>query len=284
MIPKIVYTFWDGDMSVYEQACLQNVKEMNPGFEVVLLSSDSVENKPTNYDELPVQFKSDWARVEAVERTGGVWIDMACIMLKPLEAWIDFDSDIFHGFEVPFDCAVIENWAFAAPVGCPLVKQWKKEHKQAIEKGFERYNHENDIPPCLEDHLPYLTCHQALHIASQKTPEKKYKIMNSIDEGMPYDIISKCDWNNLRFVDILKREKNLDSIFIKLNGSMRKSLHDVGVRKMNTHEKSHKDRYSHVEQVLNIRIGQDWGLNIWITLLILICVTVLAVWYKRYSR
>jgi len=71
MIPKIVYTFWDGEMDVYERACLQNLRDTNPDFDVVLLSSDNVENKPINYDELSRQAKSDWARVEAVERTGG---------------------------------------------------------------------------------------------------------------------------------------------------------------------------------------------------------------------
>ena len=283
MIPKIVYTFWDGEMGVYERACLQNLKEMNPSFEVVLLSSESIKNKPTNYDELSIQAKSDWARVEAVERKGGVWVDMACIMLKPLEAWVDFNSDMFHGFEVPFGCSVIESWAFAAPADCPIVRQWKSELKQAIEKGFETYNHENDIPPCLKDRLPYLTVHHALHIAWQKVSDKKHNIRSSTDEGMPYHLISKNNWNYLQFVNSLKRESHLDDIFIKVNGNMRKFIKVAGIREMNAREKSQKHRYSHVERVLNIRIGRGW--NTWIALfLILILLLITALNRKRIYK
>ena len=274
MIPKIVYTFWDGEMDVYERACLQNLRDTNPDFDVVLLSSDNVENKPINYDELSRQAKSDWARVEAVERTGGVWIDMACIMLKPIEAWVDFDSDMFHGFEVPFACPVIESWAFAAPMDCPIVRQWKSELKRAVERGFETYNRENDIPSCLKDRLPYLTVHQALHVAWHKIPDKKHTIRRSTDEGMPYHIISKHNWNYVHFVDELTRESHLDDIFIKVNGNMRKAIKIAGVREMNAHEKSHKDRYSHVERVLNIRIGRDW--NTWIILFVVLILLIIA--------
>ena len=121
MIPKIIYVFWEGNMNVFIRACFNNIKRMNPGFEVKLLTSESIDQKPKNFDDLKVQHKSDWARIEAIAKTGGVWIDISSIVLKPFDSWIDFDSDTFHGFEVPFGCDVIENWAFAAPKGCPLI-------------------------------------------------------------------------------------------------------------------------------------------------------------------
>ena len=144
---------------------------MNPKFKVILLSSKSISDKPMNYEKLSGKL-SLIGHADAVSKTGGVWIDISCIVLKPFESWIDFDSDTFYAFEVPFGCDVIESWAFAATKNCPLVHAWKNEFKQAIEKGFEIYNNENDAPKCLKSWLPYLTIHQALHIAREKISPK----------------------------------------------------------------------------------------------------------------
>lgn len=255
MIPKIIYVFWEGKLNTFTNACFANIKSMNPDCKVILLSSKSVNNKPMNYDKLSVQAKSDWARVDAVSKTGGVWIDIGCIVLKPFDSWIDFNSTVFHAFEVPFGCNVIESWAFAAPKDCPLVNRWKNEFKQAIEKGFEIYNKENDKPQCLKSWLPYLTIHQALHIARKKVPHKHLKIMKSTSENMPFYEVSRCKWDNVCFVNTLKNAKQLNSIFIKLTGSMNTAVNKVGIRRMNMIELLRKNKYSHVERVLGIRIG-----------------------------
>lgn len=254
-IPKIIYVFWDGKMNTFVSSCFENIQRMNPKFKVILLSSKSISDKPINYEKLSVQAKSDWARVDAVSKTGGVWIDISCIVLKPFESWIDFDSDTFHAFEVPFGCDVIESWAFAAPKNCPLVHAWKNEFKQAIEKGFEIYNNENDAPKCLKSWLPYLTIHQALHIAREKISHKNLKILKSTATNMPFYEVSKCKWDNSCFVNTLKNAPKLDSIFIKLTGSMNIAINKVGVRRMNIIELLRKKKYSHVERVLGIRIG-----------------------------
>ena len=250
MIPRIIYVFWDGDMDVFTRACFENIKRMNPSCKVVLLSSDTIENKPKNYDTLKTQAKSDWARVEYISKTGGVWIDIHCVVLKPFESWVDFTSDAFHGFYIPFDCDVIESWAFAAPKNCPLVTQWKNEFKNAIELGFETYNQENEIPDCLKGELPYLTIHQALHVARKKVPDKKLKIMSSTEKHMPYHLISEYKWNSERFVNMLMKADVLDSIFIKLNGGIRGPINILNLQ-------PNASPTSHFERVLHVRVGPN---------------------------
>lgn len=269
MIPRIIYVFWDGDMGLFTRACFENIKRMNPTCEVVLLSSETIKNKPRNYDTLSVQHKSDWARVEAICETGGVWIDINCIVLKPFESWVDFSSDAFHGFKIPFDCDLIENWAFAAPRGCPLVKQWKDEFRLAIEIGFKTYNKENEKPVCLNGWLPYLTQHQALHIARKKVPDKKLKIMSSTEKHMPYHTVSECHWNNKSFVNVLKNEKNLgDTIFLKINGNMYRTMIEEGIDPCDTPN-------SHVERILGVCIGTRKNIILIFVLLFLVSSTFL---------
>ena len=90
MIPKIIYVFWEGEITVLVKACFNNIKRMNPGFEVKLLTSESIGQKPKNYDNFDkVQHKSDWARIEAISKTGGVWIDISSIVLKPFDGSLD---------------------------------------------------------------------------------------------------------------------------------------------------------------------------------------------------
>ena len=270
MIPKIIYVFWEGDMDIFIIACFDNIKRMNPGFEVKVLTSESIDKKPKNFDDLKVQHKSDWARIEAITKTGGVWIDISCIVLKPFDSWIDFDSDTFYGFEVPFGCDVIENWAFAAPKGCPLIAAWKNEFKKAFDIGFKTYNKENDKPDCLKSWLPYLTMHQALHIARTKVSDKKLKIMKSGDKNMPFHLISQCGWDGECFIQKVKSKKNLEDIFLKLNGSLTKQLSNKRVRKMNFIEKLFIQKFSHIERTLMIRIGKNTKFYHYVILYIII--------------
>lgn len=258
MIPRIIYVFWEGEMNVFIRACLDNIIRLNPGFDVKFLTSDSVEKKPKNYENLSVQHKSDWARIEAISKTGGVWIDMSCIVFKPFESWINFDSDTFHGFEVPWgDDKIVENWAFAAPKGCPLIEVWKAEVKKSIEMGFELYNETNDKPDSLTKYLPYLTMHQAFYVAMSKINYKNVKILKSTDEKMPFHLITQCGWESDCIIEKLRSAKNFDSIFIKLIGGHTNDLVKQGVRKMNFIEVLFRHKFSHVERTLFIRIGNN---------------------------
>lgn len=277
MIPKIIYVFWEGNMNVFIRACFNNIKRMSPGFEVKLLTSESIEHKPKNFDNLKVQHKSDWARIEAIERTGGIWIDISSIVLKPFDSWIDFESDTFHGFETTWGNDVIENWAFAAPKGCPLINAWKNEFKKAFDLGFKTYNRENDKPDSLKSWLPYLTMHQALHVARRKVPNKKLKIMKSGDENMPFHILKTvCNRDIKCFNNILMKEKQLKHIFIKLTSGTRGHLNKIGYREMTLFERIFQHRYSHVERVLRIRIGEKEQKNpqfikLMMILMVLVC-------------
>ena len=166
-------------------------------------------------------------------------------------------SNVLQGFDVPFGCNVMENWFFAAPIKCPLVLQWKKEYKDAIETGLELYNSNNDKPDCLKTWLPYLTNHQSLHIARKKLPDENISTSSSTKKRKPYRLAAKCKWNNLCIVNKLKAQIHLDAPFYKINGSMRKAIYNEGIRKMSDKEKRNLHKFTHAERLLQIRIGND---------------------------
>ena len=257
MIPKIIYMYWEGEMDVFTKACYENIIEQHPNFKISLLNHKSQRSPGDNVRTLSVQHRSDWNRLEAISKTGGVWIDINCVLLKSLESWVEFDSDKFHGFRVPFGCDIVENWAFAAPKNCPIVKQWKKEFDIAVEKGFKIYNKENEIPDCLRKWLPYLTQHHCFHIALKKINKPNIIILNSTHKRMPFHLATICKWKNECIIKKFKEEKQLDYIFIKFNGGQRKDIIKHGIRRMNFLERLQKNthRYSHIERILKVRIG-----------------------------
>ena len=224
MIPKRLYVFWEGDsLPAFESACLENMKAWNPSFEVVLLTTQTLRDLPHEYSSLTPQWKSDWARVDAVAETGGVWMDISCILMQPVESWVDMRSTHLQGFNVPFGCDVMENWAFAAPPRCPLVLRWRDELKTAIEIGFGAYNSQNEVPACLKGWLPYLTMHQALHVARLSLPHEPISLRDSTGKNQPFCLATECGLKNGCIIKKLK-EASPSIPFVKLTGSMRKRM------------------------------------------------------------
>lgn len=165
MIPKIVYMFWhDGRPDEPVRSMIRAAKRLNPGWRFRMLSAKTRCRKPDGFDRLEaVQHVSDWYRLYFLAKTGGVWMDVSCIHLRPLEAWVDVRSRSLIGFQWPLRGTVMENWAFAAPPEHPFVIQWRDEFARAIEMGFGKYERlarrRGTLPVDLLNFLPYLTQH-----------------------------------------------------------------------------------------------------------------------------
>jgi len=263
-IPSIIYTFWEGDLTVIADLCIKLMGRMNPHWRVVVLDSTYLLERPSGYDALSVQAKSDWARTSMIAETGGVWLDATCIMLRPIESWVDVNSEALHAFLVPFGCDVAESWAFAAPSNCLLVQRWRDEFRNAIVGGFKMFNRTHDIPECLTNRLPYLTIHQALHVARQELPNEPVHLLPSTSDEGPYGIAERCKWDNSKIVHALSL-LNLDQLsmpFIKLNGQMTKKIKfDLSAKPV-----------GHIEKLLGAKFVKKR--NILKFIVIVVCITV----------
>ena len=218
-VPKNIFTFWSGTQNDVVEQCISNMKNMNPSLKVHVLSEkDLVPTK--GIETLIVQHKSDWARLCALEKHGGVWLDATCVCTRGVEAWVDMQSDLLQGFTAPWDDDVFENWAFATPPSTVLMKEWKKEFKKAINVGFGDYKRQ--LPTWvhwtpLYRQCPYLTQHMSLHIVlnNQKDMTKTTKSCDG-----PLKHLCLNDFVIFRAFDMLNKNDFKAPPLIKFRGSM----------------------------------------------------------------
>jgi hypothetical protein len=170
-IPLHIHTYWSGARDAITDLCLRRIASVHPDWRVSVMSE--CEEPCPGLEALRVEHQSDWARICAIERHGGVWLDASCVCVRPVSAWVDMDRHEVQGFSAPGEGErVLENWAFAAPVGHPLVVAWKRQLRRAIVMGFDAFR--DTLPAWLEAHpvyafLPYLTMHACYLLASHET-------------------------------------------------------------------------------------------------------------------
>ena len=218
-VPKNIFTFWSGKRNEIVELCIRNIKDMNPSWKVhVLNEKDIIPTK--GIENLIVQHKSDWVRVCALEKYGGVWLDATCVCTKGVEAWVDMENDTLQGFTAPWDDNVFENWAFATPPNNQLMKKWKNEFEKAINIGFIKYK--NQLPAwthwtSLYNQCPYLTQHMTLHIILNNN-NIKLKQIKSCDG--PFRHLRLTDFVVSDAFDLLNSKKYDAPPLIKFRGSM----------------------------------------------------------------
>ena len=211
--------YWNGKPSKLVDVCLERVNKLHPDFNIKVLNT-SIE-KVNGYDSLSVQAQSDWVRICAIEKYGGIWLDASCFLLKPVDEWIDMNKMRLQGFSVPFADDCLESWAFAAPQNDELVRVWKKQFKLAIEIGFDKFKQESLLNNhAIFDHMPYLTIHGCYVIASNVTNMEA--LMKKSVDG-PYIYLDKTNWHTNEAIDYLL-ERDIDVPFIKFRGPERNYL------------------------------------------------------------
>jgi hypothetical protein len=89
-----------------------------------------------------------------------------------VETWLDVSERRVVGFKCPIDETILENWAFAAHAGHPLIVAWKAEFARAIAMGLDRYKLEHDPGEKVYPELPYLSMHAAYSRVHE--PEKVF--------------------------------------------------------------------------------------------------------------
>ena len=196
-IPKILYTFWtNGNTGVVVDLCIQSMKRHFDGYEFVMLTSNDLP-KEMQTASLPPAQQADFARLDALARTGGVWLDASCFVFN--RSWLEEEAPKAEvmGFGAPFDGEILESWALAAPAASPFMIAWRDEFKQAIKEGTAAYcNRVKDhVPPNLHGFLPYLTIHATAAVVRNSRPPEAVHLSPSVPHG-PYGVHSLLGWND----------------------------------------------------------------------------------------
>ncbi|MDP3200382.1 MAG: glycosyltransferase [Algoriphagus sp.] len=98
MIPKIIHYCWFGSkkMSELEFKCLESWKKFLPGFEFRLWNEINFDLEFCDFTKEAYRigkyaFVSDVARVYALEKEGGIYLDTDMLLLKSLDDLLNFD-------------------------------------------------------------------------------------------------------------------------------------------------------------------------------------------------
>ncbi len=189
-----MYLYWDGPASLFAEACIQRMRDLNPSWHVVLASGSTCEElcgrqAPGGLQKVSHAKRSDWFRLHALARTGGVYLDASCLCSSPLESWVDMHCRGLQAFLAPSrKKKIVATWALACPPKCRFVELWAEEFHRCIEMGLKQYR--DTLPPyafpgkgALKWNRLYFTPH---HIALQiraEHPEYEVVLYPSLDGG-----------------------------------------------------------------------------------------------------
>lgn len=216
------------------EACFERMRGANPGWEVVIHKDLSLAEPCDGFDRLEtLQAKVDWLRICLICNTGGLWLDASTVCLESVETWLDVSERRVVGFGCPIDGEILENWAFAARAGHPLLLAWKAEFARAIAMGFDRYKLEHDPGEKIYPELPYLTMHAAY--SRVHDPEQVF-MRDALDEHYgPFYYQSKHNEQPTRFVATLL-------LFFRCE-------HHPPLLKMTGEQRGHATRFYHIVPV-----------------------------------
>ena len=229
--------FWKGDKTTLVDVCLERIRMFHPDFNVIIFN-DNIETVD-GYNSLSVQHQSDWVRICAIEKYGGIWLDATVFLMKPVTEWVDMNKMQLQGFSAPFSDNCLENWAFAAPQNDQLVRAWKKEFKRAIEMVFDKFKEDQSVS--LENHgildrMPYLTMHGCYIIASKQT--NMTATMEKSCDG-PYKYLCRQGFESTKAINYLTRE-DIDVPLIKFRNDEKIVFSEIPYKEFLFISKYHK--------------------------------------------
>jgi len=129
---KYVFLYWTGKEFKLINI-LRNIiyHHSNHGdnYKVIFLSPENInqyiDDIPTGFDKLIPAHQADIARVFAVEKYGGIWLDSDTIVMNNLKELFDI-IDSKNGFFIKENNTVICNGVFGSRKNTLLMKQWKE--------------------------------------------------------------------------------------------------------------------------------------------------------------
>jgi hypothetical protein len=130
--------------------CLDSWREQNPSREVVLLSKDSLadwvdpELLTERFQRIPLAAFSELLRLDVLNRFGGVWADVTCYCVRPVDEWLPpLLPSGFFAFASPHRSRIMSTWFLAATQGNELVA--RLDHDLRRYHGRPRLVHEQKV-------------------------------------------------------------------------------------------------------------------------------------------
>ena len=262
VIPRRIFTYWDGPLPAFVAACLASMRVHNPGWQLTILNESSVDlgivepmpappdEKKASTDWYPYDAtkRSDWYRLSAVSNYGGVWLDATTVHLKPINAWVDMRADAIQGYIYPLDSdhmapdfdgtpdspATLESWAFAAPQNSAFMRLWRENFRHALTVGLSEYSNPDKgyvservmrAPKLVNN--SYLAVFIAWREAFFTLNETRMIMHSGEDIGKPLQFLRKADWGTREFVtEVVRADEHqlAPSAFIKFRGAERNEL------------------------------------------------------------
>ena len=258
-IPKKVWTYWEGDLPVLVQKCIESWIKYNPDHDVIILNRKNIGQYLSNElciasgireDKLDIfklkhacessQRFSDYVRLYILPIYGGFWMDASIICQTTLD-WVH-QKNIRSGFEFigyyreGFSSVtpIVESWFFACVPNSNFVKDWRDEFirltdfenvddyvKSVVQSGV-------DISKIPDYRWNYL----AVYVSAQKVlqqPKHLYNmdLIKSDNTALKHWIDRGFD-SNLGAKDLLeKNDMHRDQPIIKIVGVVRAELEKI---------------------------------------------------------
>jgi hypothetical protein len=120
-IPKILWSYWDGDISELNKACISSWNKNISDWKIIILNKDTFFNYITIdskylkvFNELNIQTKTDFIRLKLLYNYGGCWLDCTTFLNKNINEYIyemkEKSLDIFFPIKGPYTINNIKTW------------------------------------------------------------------------------------------------------------------------------------------------------------------------------
>lgn len=90
-IPKVIWLYWEGEIPLFVEKCIENIKTKNASYVVNFLTPETVNQFiELDFDSLNIhlpQHKADLIRFKLLHLYGGIWLDASIIVYENLD-WI----------------------------------------------------------------------------------------------------------------------------------------------------------------------------------------------------
>lgn len=151
IIPKIIWLYWEGELPLFVEKCVENIKNKNPTYEVNFLTPQTVHNfcniNDSHLKNATPQQKADLIRFDLIYQFGGIWLDASTIVYENLD-WIQdvISKNKTNSFAyyrakntTNSQYPVLENWLLASTEKNIFFKKWFDELYLAIKLGPKTY-------------------------------------------------------------------------------------------------------------------------------------------------
>lgn len=145
MLNKVVWLLWMQGWSsapFIVDKVRQSWEFHNPGYQFVLLDSDSVRTHlpQAEYmwdDRIQVAARSDIVRVSLLAKYGGVWADASMLCMQPLDTWLPASLSVspvfmYHSGQTSMPC----SWFIASTNSSYVMRAWR----DATDEYWKRYD------------------------------------------------------------------------------------------------------------------------------------------------